>query len=157
MSRLFSPPSFAAGVVIGALLAGAWFFRDGLTLGAPRLAQNPPSSGELQSSTSGAVSVADQSAGDEVIVESLTVPPPGVWAAVREVNGKDLGNVLGARKVSAPATKIRIPLLRATEPGRRYAIELYRDDGNGEFNASVESVYVDFDTGERVVAYFETN
>ena len=148
--------SFVAGVMLGALLVGAWSLGDG-TLFTTRLP-----SASLATTTasalpdSGAVAVADQSSGDTVIVESVTVPPPGVWVAVREVQAGDLGNVLGAVRASGPRSTLSIPLLRATEPSHSYAVELYRDDNNGAFDPSVNSVYVDFATGARVVSYFTT-
>lgn len=154
MMKNFSTNSFVAGIMLGALLAGAWF------LGAP--SAFTPSSSELATGTerslqgSNAISVADQASGDTVVVESVTVPPPGVWIAVREVNGNDLGNVLGAARTGGPRTQVSIPLLRATESGRAYAIELYRDDGSGAFDPATFSVYVDFETGARAVAYFST-
>ena len=91
-----------------------------------------------------------------VTVESVTVPPPGVWVAVREMNGNELGNVLGAAWVNGPKSEVSVSLLRATKPGSSYAVQLYRDDGTGVFDSSINSVYVDFDTGTRVVAYFTT-
>ncbi len=87
---------------------------------------------------------------------ACNVPPPGVWVAVRETSGRDLGNVLGATRVVGPHSNIEVSLLRPTEPNRTYAVELYRDDNNGAFDPAVNSVYVDFDTGARVVAYFTT-
>ena len=160
MSRFFSPSSFAAGILIGALLGYAWALG-----GAPLsvlTSSNPglPASGlqNPSSSTSGAVSVASQKAGDSVLVTSVTVPPPGVWVAVRDVIGtgssSDLGNVLGAARVPGPESNVTVPLLRPTLPAERYAIQLYRDNGDGVFDLSDDSVYVDLDTGERVVAYF---
>ena len=149
--------SFIAGIILGALLVGVWFF-DGKTLSLLPLT----SSSLLATTTgstlpeSGAVSVADQSPGESVIVESVTVPPPGVWVAVRETSGADLGNVLGAARVVGPHASVTVSLLRPTESGRSYAVELYRDDNNGAFDPAVNSVYVDFDTGARVVAYFTT-
>jgi len=106
---------------------------------------------------SGAVSVTNQPAGPQVTIESVTVPPPGVWIAVREVVGNDLGNVLGAVRVTGPRSSVSIPLLRATQPGSSYAIELYRDGGNDVFDLSTDSVYVDFTTGAPVIAYFTTH
>ncbi len=158
MMKGFSINSFVAGIMLGALLTGVWF------IGGPSVFTTfTPSSSELTTDTerklpqgSGAISVADQASGDTVVVESVTVPPPGVWVAVREVNGNDLGNVLGAARVGGPRTQVSVPLLRATEPGRAYAIELYRDDGSGEFDPATFSVYVDFETGARAVAYFNT-
>jgi len=157
MMAHFSPSSFVAGVMLGLLIAGAWFIG-----GTPIPKSDFGSSYRSLTSVpteppeSGAISVNDQPAGSEVTVESVTVPPPGVWIAVRELNGENLGNVLGAARVGGPRSTISIPLLRATEPDRTYATELYRDDNNGEFAPSLNSVYVDFDTGASVVAYFKT-
>jgi len=157
MVKNFSLASFVAGVIFGVLLAGAWLFRGGSAF-AP-IAPFSPLATSTRSSLptgSGAVSVANQLAGDTVIVESVTVPPPGVWLAVREMNGSDLGNVLGAARASGPRSNVSVPLLRATEPNNSYAVQLYRDDNNGAFDPAVNSAYVDFNTGERAVAYFMT-
>lgn len=156
MKTHFSMGSFVAGVMLGLLLAGAWFFSKDPSLMPSSSSVLTANSKEESLPESGAVSVASQSAGPEVVVESVTVPPPGVWVAVREVNGSILGNVLGAARVVGPHTSVTVPLLRATEPNRSYAVELYRDDNDGTFDPSVNSVYVDFDTGARVVAYFKT-
>ena len=148
--------SFIAGVMLGAVVVGAWFFAGDarlLSLTSSSLFATSTSSSLPES---GAVSVSDQPAGPDVVVESVTVPTPGVWVAVREVNGVDLGNVLGASRVVGPHGNVSITLLRPTEPKRSYAVQLYRDDNNGSFDPSVNSVYVDFDTGARVVAYFAT-
>ncbi len=163
MTERFSMSSFIIGVILGALLAAAWFSGSGVS----RIALSPvfsavPSSSDASStppseSESGAVSVADQPSGDSVVVESVTVPPPGVWVAVRETDGTALGNVLGALRVGGPRSQVTIPLLRGTEPGRAYAIELYRDDnGDGGFDPTKNSVYIDFTTGEPVIARFVT-
>jgi len=107
--------------------------------------------------SSGTVSVNNQSAGNSVIVESVTVPPPGVWVAVQETHGNQLGNVLGATRVHGPLSNVVVNLLRNTQPNRNYAIVLYRDGGDGGiFDLKVDSVYVDFDSGERVVVPFRT-
>jgi hypothetical protein len=156
MMQRFSTSSFVAGIMLGALLVGAWFFRD--NTGVALFTPSSPVATSTESSMpqSGAVSVADQPFGPSVMVESVTVPPPSVWVAVREMNGSNLGNVLGAARVAGSHSSVTIPLLRATEPNRSYAVELYRDDNDGVFDLSVNSVYVDFDTGARVVAYFKT-
>ena len=160
MMKYFSMSSFVAGVMLGALLTGAWFFGKDSVL-VPFLSSSFNISTVATSSTpsleeSTAVSVTDQISGEEVLVESVTVPPPGVWVAVREMNGNNLGNVLGALRVDGPRSFISIPLLRATVSGRSYAVELYRDDGNGVFDTTTNSVYVDFNTGAPVIAYFMT-
>lgn len=153
MTKGFSINSFAAGIMFGAILTGAWFFDGTFT---PTPSPSFPASTANDAQEGGSVSVSHQSAGNTVVVESVTVPPPGVWVAVREVVDDELGNVLGAVRVSGPKSGVSVPLLRATEPGRSYAVQLYRDDGNGVFDVVVNSVYVDFDTGARVVAYFTT-
>jgi hypothetical protein len=157
MMKNFSMSSFVAGVMFGALLAGAWFFSDNSALFLPsgsfsRLA----TSTENMVQKSGMISVTDQSFGDTVVVESVIVSLPSVWIAVREMNGTNLGNVLGAARVGDLRTRVVIPLLRATEPGRTYAVQLYRDDASEPFDPAIFSVYVDFDTGARVVTYFTT-
>lgn len=156
MMQRFSMSSFVAGVMLGVLSAGAWFFGNTVDFASFSSSSSLATTTDFSALQSGAVSVARQSSGESVIVESVTVPPPGVWVAVREADGSTLGNVLGAARVVGPRSNVVVPLLRSTEPGRSYAVQLYRDDNNGEFAPSVNSVYVDFDTGARVVAYFTT-
>ncbi len=158
MKEHFSAGSFGVGVVAGAVLAFMWFFGTNTIPPTPPSSSGSGSISSVSTSTpqSSAVSVADQPAGTSVTVESVTVPPPGVWVAVREVNGTELGNVLGAVLETGPRSNVSVPLLRATEPGRRYAVELYRNDGSGAFDLGTLSVYVDFDTSEPVIVYFST-
>lgn len=156
MMKNFSTSSFVAGVMLGLLLAGAWIVSTDSSLLLPSLSASSTNNREEQTPESGAISVADQKAGPEVTVESVTVTPPGVWVAVREVSGNALGNVLGAVRVSGPRTDVIVSLLRPTEPSRSYAVELYRDDSGGSFDVATNSVYVDFDTGAPVIARFKT-
>ena len=161
MMKSFSLSSFVGGFMLGVLLVAAWFLGGDLSsspLGsyAITLPSSATTTSKAATPESGAVSVAGQPAGSEVIVESVTVPPPGVWVAVREINGSELGNVLGAVRVTGPRSAVPIQLLRSTEPGSTYAVELYRDDGNDVFDLSTDSVYVDFATGAPVIAYFTT-
>lgn len=154
----FSSISFVAGVIAGVLISGVWTASSGGDFASLRSAFNlstsTPSRAEADTRGS-AVSVANQASGAAVLVDSVNVPVP-VWVAVRELYGHDLGNVLGAVKVGAPRLGVSVPLLRGTLPGRTYAVELYRDDGEGDFDPGRFSVYVDYDTGSRVVAYFNT-
>ncbi len=103
------------------------------------------------------ITVAAQHAGETATVAEIKAPAEGVWAAVHERTGTTLGNVLGAARVTADAKDVSVPLLRKTEPNRAYAVVLYRDDGDGEFSLEKDSVFVDFETGARVVSAFETN
>ncbi len=106
----------------------------------------------------GRVTVTNQPAGNTALVESVTVPPPGVWVAVRETKGKVLGNVLGAQRVRGPRSNVIVDLSRNTQPNRLYVIELYRLGANGSvFDVKTESVYVDLETGRGVIVPFRTD
>lgn len=148
--------------MLGAVLVGAWFVGGNLSTGAvpptpPPFTANITNASEATSSESGAVSVADQPAGSSVTVDSVTVPPPGVWIAVQEISDGTLGNVLGATRVHGPLSNVTVPLLRSTEPTQTYAVVLYRDGGDGGvFDLKIDSVYVDLDSGKRVLALFRT-
>lgn len=148
--------SFVAGFTFGVLIIGMWAFGNSPSLPFPKVQDPAPEADAAWVPDSGAISVTDQPAGTSVFIESLTVPPPGVWVAIREVSRGALGNVLGALRVNGPHTNIEISLLRATEPGRSYAVELYRDDGGNTFDLANDSVYVDFATSVPVIAYFKT-
>lgn len=156
--RPFSTTSFLFGGVSGALLVAAGWALSSVDFSLPLPESGPKSFAfaEYTDIPSGAISVTNQPAGDTVLIESVTVAPPGVWVAIRETNGESLGNILGAARVQGPRTEVSVPLLRATLPGLVYAAELYRDDGDGRFDLASDSVYIDFDTGSRVVARFIT-
>lgn len=156
MMKDFSLRPFVVGIVLGVALTGAWFLGGSAITLPTSPSRTATSTGENIVLESGAVSVAAQPAGDTVIVESVAVPSPGVWVAVREVRGGELGNVLGAERASGPQSDFTVHLLRATEPDRPYAVELYRDDAGGVFDIAKVSAYVDFNTGARVVAHFRT-
>jgi len=142
--------------MLGALFLGVWAAGGDFSLSFTTASPSSPAAGTKGVATSDVISIADQPAGDTVVIGSVTVPSPGVWAAVREVRGDDLGNVLGAAWVSGPRTDVSVQLLRATEPGLSYAIEFYRDDGGKTFDLAADSVYVDFATGAPVITYFTT-
>lgn len=114
------------------------------------------SASKLAQAKSGRIGVSNQTAGAVVMIDSIDVPPPGVWVAVREVVGTELGNVLGAARARSATTSLAVSLLRETVPQREYAVVLYRDDGDDLFTLSGDSVYVDFETGASVIASFST-
>ncbi|MBU6323222.1 MAG: hypothetical protein KGI41_01245 [Patescibacteria group bacterium] len=163
-SNLRTVGLIALGVGIGMVVTVVWYSSPSdIALppapgtGADTVsAASATSTPSLPQDASGAVSVKDQAAGDSVIVESVTVPPPGVWVVVHEYHGSERGNALGARYVRGPSINVVVPLLRATVQGGTYAVVLYRDNGDGAFNLADDSVYVDFDTGQPVVAPFST-
>jgi len=150
---------FVAGAVVGGLLTSLWFMATpmGLATKSEKSATSTTVGGAvLPPDLSGSVSVASQKAGESVFIESVTVPPPGVWVAVREVRGAELGNILGAGRARGPVSQFEIPLLRGTVAGQTYAVQLFRDDGDDVFSKDLDSVYIDFDTGEPVVQPFQT-
>ena len=147
--------SAVVGFALGVGAASAWFL--GMRLPSlPEGEPTPTAGNSFLATPSAALSVLDQSAGMTAVVESVTVPPPGVWVAVHELRDGELGNVLGAARARTPSSNVVIELLRGTESGKNYAVALYRDDGDDLFDRDADSVYVDFDTGERVVAPFTT-
>ncbi len=97
-----------------------------------------------------------QAAGSSVTVETREMPDADVWVAVQEMRSGELSNVLGAAKVLPNQAWVTVPLLRDTVSGATYAVVLYRDDGDKAFDLYKDSIYVDFDSGERVVSLFKT-
>jgi hypothetical protein len=146
---IFAVLGFLCGIVVAAL----WFTTHGAE---PAQKAAPVATSTSQTNSENAVVVHDQAAGGHVVVDSVNVPPPGVWVAVAEMRGGTVMNVLGVGHVFGPATDVSVRLLRDTIPAQSYAIVLYRDDGDGQFDLHKDSVYVDWNTGERVVALFKT-
>lgn len=146
--------------VLGVLVTSAWFLEARLPGAGTSETDTGTSSAQSAASpatpTTGIVAVHDQAAGSSVLVDSVEVPTPGVWVAVAELKSGELGNILGAARVTAPASQVLVNLLRPTVPQMTYAVVLYRDNGDGSFDPKSDSVYVDFETGERVVALFTT-
>jgi hypothetical protein len=79
------------------------------------------------------ISVDDQRAGSLVFVKHTEVSKP-TWIAVREVVDGSIGNILGAEMVTVATDDVPVTLLRSTVVGGQYAVFLYQDDGNGEFD-----------------------
>ncbi len=169
--KTFSTQTFIGGLIAGILLSVAWFYGNaswGAALvpkpaqtamtAAPQIPATLTSATSTATSTSAALSVTDQPAGGTVQIESVTVPPPGVWIAIREVSAGALGNILGAARAGGPRSRVSVPLLRATMPGRTYAVELYRPANatSTVFDLKTASVYVDLTSSRPVIAYFNT-
>jgi len=147
---------FVLGLIVGAGLA-SYVWSTGIL---ESVNQPPPAAATTTNQLppqSSAVSVSNQAAGSSVVVDAVTVAPPGVWVAVQELGSDNtLGNVLGAARVRGPRSNVTVTLLRDTVPAHRYAVVLYRDDGDEAFTLSGDSAYIDFDTGDRVIAPFMT-
>jgi len=143
----------AIGFLIGILAASALFSQ--LSRVPATTSENDSMSTSDGKYAANVISIQDQKAGSYVIIDSVNVPAPGAWVAVKETQGDMLGNVLGANWVPGPATHVTVNLLRDTLPGQTYAVVLYRDDGDGEFDVHKDSAYVDFDSGKSVVTFWK--
>lgn len=142
------------GFILGIVAASLWFMETHFEEMRDLPATSPVAPQE--DAANGVISVEDQSAGNSVVVDSVHVTVP-VWVAVAEMREDTVMNILGAVPIPGPTDGVHVPLLRSTLPGGTYAIVLYRDDGDGQFDLHKDSVYIDWDSGERVVAPFMTN
>lgn len=138
----------AAGIILGDIV-GVRLFK----------AVPPGVSGLVQSaqatSSSYSVFVEGQIAGDSVLVRRAEVATT-TWLAVREHNGDLLGRILGAHRIPPGETKDTfIELLRPTMPHLMYAIVMYEDNGDGEFDNKADALVEE--EGEPVLYPFTVN
>lgn len=102
-----------------------------------------------------ALAVRDQSAGATTTVEQVEMSVPG-WAVVHEIEGGHVLNALGATRLDAGKHEnVSVELLRATEPGGSYAVILYTDNGNKEFEIRGDLPVIDI-SGNPVMKSFRT-
>ena len=92
----------------------------------------------------GEVVVPDQPASRSIELESATYPVSEGWIGVREFNNDQLGFILGVVRFSESQGLIpsEITLQRSTIPGNRYAIVIYEENGDFDFNLA-EDVQID--------------
>ncbi|MCB9810509.1 hypothetical protein H6781_02860 [Candidatus Nomurabacteria bacterium] len=97
----------------------------------------------------GSVTVEDQEASAFVKLESATYPVSEGWIGVREYNDEKLGYILGVVRFSESHGIVpsEIVLQRSTTPGKRYAVVIFTEDGDYDFNLAGD-VQIDkiFDT-----------
>jgi len=85
------------------------------------------------------VSVADQVAGESVLIASVTLNQMG-WVAVRDEDGR----VLGAARLDAGSWEnVTVPLLRGTTAQKSYQVLLYVDDGDRAFDLHKDILITD--------------
>lgn len=98
----------------------------------------------------GAVEVANQAAGTSVELASATYPVSEGWIGVRDYNNGQLGSLLGVARFSesqglVPST---VTLQRATAAGMTYAVVVYTESGDRQFNLAedtqIDSVFATF-------------
>jgi len=135
VALLFGGVGLLAGLFIG--MAIGWRMDTGLSAQAEVNSSEETEGGENANATAvqDDLSVADQSSGKAVLVKEVRLSELG-WVAVHEVQGGEtMGNVLGAARLEAgDHYNIVVNLLRGTEPNKQYAVILYTDNGNKEFD-----------------------
>jgi hypothetical protein len=103
---------------------------------------------ELQVGT-GEIVVPDQAASNSIVLESATYPVSEGWIGVRQFNNDQLGYILGVVRFSESQGLIpsEISLVQSTTPGARYAVVIFTEDGDFDFNLAGD-VQIDtiFDT-----------
>jgi len=161
--------SFVVGLLIGGLLV--WAF-SGPSASAPEIEKEADQTAEVDVMTDkeadaeevnetstpvatlpvgdGNVTIADQSAGNQIKLTSVTYPISEGWIGVRDYQSERLGSVLGVARFSESQGLVpnEINLQRNTTAGREYAVVLYTDNGDREFNLAndvqIDSVFATF-------------
>jgi hypothetical protein len=97
----------------------------------------------------GEIVVPDQAASASIELESATYPVSEGWIGVRQFNNDQLGYILGVVRFSESQGLIpsKITLQRSTTPGDKYAVVIFTEDGDFDFNLAGD-VQIDtiFDT-----------
>lgn len=94
------------------------------------------------------ISIADQTSGNSVKIDSATYPVEEGWVAIRDYKDDKEGFVLGAARFSkadglVPET---IELTRPTIAGQKYAISLYKEGGDNDWGGDekIEGIFGTF-------------
>lgn len=84
----------------------------------------------------GSVSVNDQAAGSAVTLAAATFPIKEGWIGIRDYTNGNLGNILGVARFSELQGLVPsdIMLQRATTAGHEYAVVIFSENGDREFN-----------------------
>ncbi len=92
----------------------------------------------------GKISVIDQVASASIALSSATYPVSEGWVGVRDYEGEKLGALLGVVRFSEEQGLVpnAIVLQRPTTAGREYAIVVYQENGDRQFNLA-EDVQID--------------
>ena len=84
----------------------------------------------------GDIVVKDQAASKSIVMEKATYPVAEGWVGVREYTDDKLGYILGVNRFSESQGLVpeNIELVTSTIPGKKYAIVVYKEDGDFDFN-----------------------
>ena len=98
----------------------------------------------------GKIVVKDQPASSAIVLDSATYPVGEGWVGVREFNNEQLGYILGVVRFSESQGLVpsEITLQRSTTAGRQYAVVVYTENGDFDFNLAndvqIDTVYSTF-------------
>ncbi|MEY2665086.1 MAG: hypothetical protein RLZZ480_191 [Candidatus Parcubacteria bacterium] len=94
------------------------------------------------------IKITDQAAGKSVKIDSATYPVEEGWIAVRDYQDDKEGFVLGAVRFSKRDGLVpsEIELVRPTVAGKKYAISLYKEDGDTDWgnDERIEGIFGTF-------------
>lgn len=90
----------------------------------------------------GAVVINDQPAGMSVAIESATYPVGEGWIGVQEYDNDQFGYLLGVVRFSESQGRVpsEIVLQNPTVAGKKYAIVMYKEDGDFDFSRGDEKL-----------------
>ncbi len=98
----------------------------------------------------GKVDVANQAAGTSVALNAATYPVSEGWIGVRDYTDGRLGGLLGVVRFSESQGLVpsAVALQRATVAGKEYAVVVYTESGDRQFNLAndvqIDSVFATF-------------
>jgi hypothetical protein len=153
--------AFTVGLLIGGLLV--WAFTGGNNVEAPSITDEPTaevdtteeqleSEGEVPATNTptstpsapvlnvgdGAVVVNNQPASNRIAMVSATYPVSEGWIGVRDYTNGNLGGILGVVRFSESQGLVPadIILQRPTRAGNTYAVVIFTEDGDRQFNSA---------------------
>jgi hypothetical protein len=88
----------------------------------------------------GSIVVADQAASSAIALTSATYPVSEGWVGVRDYQNGQLGAILGVVRFSEEQGLVpnQIVLQRPTTAGREYAVVVYAENGDRQFNLAAD-------------------
>lgn len=162
--------SFAIGFVVGVLTLftiGIVTVRDVRYMSAGREdtssklgqlkedAKETPGTAAVNESNKATLVVTTQTAGGHVSIEHVSLDAAG-WAVVHEIEGGHILNALGAARLDiGDHQNVPVELLRGTTPDKEYAVVLYVDNGNKEFELRGDLPMIDKE-GNPIMQSFRT-
>ena len=95
-------------------------------------------------SDSASIAVSKHTPASTVVVDSATLTAPGFIAISDEQNGQ-AGSILGTSDLLSTGSvqNVTIPLSRKTVSGETLLVQIYKDNGDGAFNAASDELVKD--------------